>query len=193
MKKTLLPSGKSTYIALLRGINVGGHRIIRMDQLRKAFEALGFADVATYVQSGNVVFLAPAKTAQNLSEKIEQMLLRRFGMSVRVMVRAAEEIGEVVKNNPFLKQKGVDPAKLHVTFLSRPPQKEAVKGLDAIAAGADEFRCRGAEIYLFCPNDLGRTKLSIQAFEKVLSVGATTRNWNTVNRLYQMAASSRSR
>lgn len=188
MKKTPPVPGKSTYIALLRGINVGGHKIIKMDQLRKAFEELGFASVATYVQSGNVVFQPPTEAALNLSEKIEKMVLQRFAMSVRVIVRTSEEIDDVVKNNPFLKQKGVDPARLHVTFLSGTPQNAAVKGLDAIAAGADKFRCRGAEIYLYCPNGLGRTKLSIQAFEKVLSVGATTRNWNTVNQLHQMTA-----
>jgi uncharacterized protein (DUF1697 family) len=99
------PSHASTYVALLRGINVGGHKLIKMDQLRKAFEGLGFADVATYVQSGNVVFKAPQKASDDLSKKIEEMLLRRFIMSVPVIVRTAEEIDEVLKNNPFLKEK----------------------------------------------------------------------------------------
>jgi uncharacterized protein (DUF1697 family) len=181
------PSHASTYVALLRGINVGGHKLIKMDQLRKAFEGLGFADVATYVQSGNVVFKAPQKASDDLSKKIEEMLLRRFIMSVPVIVRTAEEIDEVLKNNPFLKENGIDASKLHVTFLSHTPQKTAIKGLDAIAAGPDRFRCSGQEIYLHCPNGFAGTKLSITAFEKVLSVGATTRNWNTVNKLYQMA------
>lgn len=177
----------STYIALLRGINVGGHKIVKMDRLRKAFQELGFADVATYVQSGNVVFKSPKKASADLSRKIEEMLLRRFSMSVPVIVRTAEEIGEVLTNNPFLKERDTDVAGLHVTFLSLTPQKAAIKGLDAIAAGPDRFHCHGQEIYLHCPNGFGGTKLSINAFEKVLAVGATTRNWNTVNKLYEMA------
>jgi uncharacterized protein (DUF1697 family) len=175
---------------LLRGINVGGHKIIKMDQLRKAFEELGFEGVATYVQSGNVVFKTSKKASDDLPTKIEKMLLGRFGMSVPVIVRTAEEVGEVLGNNPFLKERGIDVSRLHVTFLSLTPQKTAIKGLDAIAAGPDRFHCRGQEIYLHCPNGFGGTKLSINAFEKVLAVGATTRNWNTVNMLYEMARSS---
>lgn len=176
----------STYIALLRGINVGGHKIIKMDQLRKAFEEQGFENVATYVQSGNVVFKTPRKSSEELSGTIEEMLLRCFSMSVPVIVRTSEDVGEVLRNNPFLKERGTDVTKLHVTFLSRTPEKTAVAGLNAIAAGADRFHRRGREIYLYCPNGFGGTKLSINAFEKVLAVGATTRNWNTVNKLHEM-------
>jgi uncharacterized protein (DUF1697 family) len=174
-------------VALLRGINVGGHKIIKMDHLRKAFEGLGFTDVATYVQSGNVVFKSPAKISGDLARKIEDMLLRRLSMSVPVIVRTADEMSEAAASNPFLRQIGIDADKLHVTFLSQTPQRTAMNGLDAIAAGADQFRCRGKEIYLYCPNGFAGTKLSITTFEKVLGVRATTRNWNTVNKLQEMA------
>jgi uncharacterized protein (DUF1697 family) len=177
----------SFYIALLRGINVGGHKIIKMDALREAFVGMGFGDVATYVQSGNVVFKAPVKSSGDLAKTIEEMLLRQFRMVVPVIVRTAEELGVVLKSNPFLKEKGIDTDRLHVTFLSQTPQKTAVKGLDAIAAGPDRFHCCGQEIYLYCPNGFGGTKLSITTFEKLLAVGATTRNWNTVNKLWEMA------
>jgi uncharacterized protein (DUF1697 family) len=177
---------KHTYIALLRGINVGGHKIIKMEHLRKSFEDLGYADVTTYVQSGNVVFKAPVKSAEVLAKRIAEMLFRRFGMTVPVIVRTSKEIGRVLGNNPFLHESGVDITKLHVTFLSQTPLKAAVKRLGAIAAGDDRFRCYRQEIYLYCPNGFGGTKLSINTFEKVLSVGATTRNWNTVNKLYEM-------
>jgi len=176
----------STYVALLRGINVGGHKIIKMDQLRESFEELGFEGVSTYVQSGNVVFKEPKKASDNLPRTIEDMLLRRFSMSVSVIVRTAEEVGEVLRNNPFLKERGIDVSRLHVTFLSLTPPKTAIKGLDGIAAGPDRFHCRGQEIYLHCPNGFGGTKLSINVFERMLAVGATTRNWNTVNKLYEM-------
>ncbi len=182
-----MTTARNTYVTLLRGINVGGHKIIKMDQLRKAFEGLEFEDVATYVQSGNVVFKSPKKASADLSKKIEEMLLRQFSMSVPVIVRTVEEVDDVLRNNPFLKERGLDVTRLHVTFLSHTPEKTAMKGLDAIASGPDRFRCRGQEIYLYCPNGFGGTKLSINAFEKVLAVGATTRNWNTVNKLYEMA------
>jgi uncharacterized protein (DUF1697 family) len=178
---------RNTFVALLRGINVGGHKIIKMEQLRNAFAELGYEDVATYVQSGNVVFKAPAKITGDLSKKIEEMMLRQFSMSVPVIVRTAEEVGDVLRNNPFLKERGIDITGLHVTFLSRAPQKVAIKGLDAIEAGPDRFHCRGQEIYLHCPNGFGGTKLTINAFERVLAVGATTRNWNTVSKLHEMA------
>jgi uncharacterized protein (DUF1697 family) len=184
MKASRTPS---SYIALLRGINVGGHKIIKMDALREAFVKMGFGDVATYVQSGNVVFKAPMKVSGDLAKKIEEMLLRRFNMTVPVMVRTAEEMRAALRNNPFLKEKGIAPDTLHVTFLSQAPQKTAVKGLDAIAAGPDRFHCCGQEIYLHCPNGFAGTKLSINVFEKLLMVGATTRNWNTVNKLWEMA------
>jgi uncharacterized protein (DUF1697 family) len=180
-------SPRNTFVALLRGINVGGHKIIKMEQLRKAFEGMGFEDVATYVQSGNVVFKAAKKASDDLPRKIEEMLLRQFSMSVPVIVRTAEEVDDVLRNNPFLKERGLDVTKLHVTFLSHTPPKAAIKEADAIAAGPDRFLCRGQEIYLHCPNGFGGTKLSINAFEKALAVGATTRNWNTVNKLHEMA------
>jgi uncharacterized protein (DUF1697 family) len=140
-----------------------------MDQLRKAFEGLGIEDVATYVQSRNVVFKSPKKTSADLCKKIEEMLLRRFSMSVPVIVRTAEEVDDVLKNNPFLKERSIDVSRLHVT------------------SGPDRFHCRGQEIFLHCPNGFGGTKLSINAFEKMLAVGATTRNWNAVNKLHEMA------
>jgi uncharacterized protein (DUF1697 family) len=187
MKNT--PRNISTYIALLRGINVGGHKIIKMERLRKAFEGIALVDAATYVQSGNVVFKTPAKAGQDLAKMIEGMLLQEFDMQVPVIVRTAAEMAVVTKNNPFLAESGIDTGTLHVTFLSRAPEKAAIKGLDGIAAGADRFLCSGQEIYLHCPNGFAGTKLSINAFEKVLSVGATTRNWNTVNKLHEMTRS----
>jgi uncharacterized protein (DUF1697 family) len=186
MKATRRTTSQSTYVALLRGINVGGHKIVKMDQLRNAFEALGFEDVTTYVQSGNVVFNASTKPSENLSKKIEEKVLREFDISVSVIVKTSEEVSEVIRNNPFLQEKGIDPSKLHVTFLSRAPEKAALKMLDPIAATPDQFRSSGKEIYLYCPNGYGVTRLSNNALERVLSVRATTRNWKTVNRLHEM-------
>lgn len=176
-----------TYVSMLRGINVGGKKSMKMDQLRELFAALGFARVKTYVQSGNVVFKARKSSPADLSRKIEERILSEFGFSVSVISKTAEEISRAIRNNPFLKEKGIDPAKLHVTFLSDAPPEKALQKLKALGAEPDRFRSRGAEIYVFCPNGYGRTRLSNNVLEKLLSVRATTRNWNTVNQFYRIA------
>jgi uncharacterized protein (DUF1697 family) len=178
-----------TYIALLRGINLGGHKIVKMDQLRKTFEELGFADVKTYIQSGNVVFKAPAQISAKLAKRIEEKILSQFGFPVPVVIKTAVEIGEVISSNPLLKEKGIDPAKLHVTFLACEPDKSALKALDATEVAPDQFRCSAQAVYLHCPNGYHATKLGNNVLEKMLKVGTTTRNWNTVNKLWEMARS----
>jgi uncharacterized protein (DUF1697 family) len=175
-----------TYIVLLRGINVGGHARVKMDALRELFEGLGFEGVKTYVQSGNVIFRS-AKSASGLAKKIEDKMLSAFGIAVSVIVRTPEEVRSAIRNNPFLKQKDIDLSKLHVTFLSEAPEKAAWKRLDGLTSGRDQFRGSGREIYLYCPDGYGVSKLSNNAFEKLLSVRATTRNWNSVNKIYEMS------
>src|SRR6266446_3789495 len=176
-----------TYITLLRGINVSGHKIIKMEPLRKSFEALGLGDVQTYVQSGNVVFKAPKQSSEVLSNKIREKIARDFGFSVSVIIRSSEEVRRAIENNSFLKQRGIDSSKLHVTFLSKAPGKAGLRVLEKLTAKPDQFRYSDREVYLYCPDGYGRTKLSNNALEKVLGVTATTRNWNTVNKLYEMS------
>jgi uncharacterized protein (DUF1697 family) len=176
----------SNYIAMLRGINVGGHCIIKMEQLRASFAALGFSNVKSYIQSGNVVFEATNDSAVNLPEKIAQMILRDFGFSVPVFLRTSKEMEEVIKRNPLLKLPGIDQSKLHVTFLAGEPPKTAPASLQPLAAKSEQFCVVGREIYLYCPDGYGITKLSNTAIEKKLSVGATTRNWKTVHTLLAM-------
>lgn len=165
---------------------MGGHKIVKMDLLRKTFEELGFEEVKTYIQSGNVVFKAPAQTPESLAKRIEEKILRQFSFPVPVVVKTAGEIGEVICNNPLLKEKGIDLSKLYVTFLSRSPAKGALKTLDAVPAAPDQFRCSGRAVYLHCPNGYHESKLTNNVLEKMLKVGTTTRNWKTVNQLYQM-------
>ena len=179
----------STYIALLRGINLGGHKIVKMDQLRQTFGELGFTDVQTYIQSGNVVFKAPPQTPAKLAKRIEESILHHFGFSVAVVVKTAAEIGEVIANNPLLKEKGIDLTRLHVTFLACAPDKSALKALDAAEVAPDQFRCSAQAVYLHCPNGYHATKLGNNVLEKMLKVGTTTRNWNTVNKLWEMSRS----
>ncbi len=176
-----------TYIAMLRGINVSGHNIVKMERLRASFESLKAREVRTYVQSGNVVFQLAAHPPAPLARRIEARLLRDFGFSVAVLLRTARDLKSLTTNNPFLRTTSIDPSKLHVTFLSEAPGKAAVLKLDALATGPDRFHVAGREIYLHCPEGYGRTKLSNTAFERILSVSATTRNWKTVNALLELA------
>jgi uncharacterized protein (DUF1697 family) len=175
----------TAYVALLRGVNVGGNTL-KMSWLREACEEIGLERVQTYVQSGNIVFtsrLGAAKLEQTLKEMIDQ----QTRLPVTVTVRSAAELEGVIAGNPFLKQKGIDVTKLHVTFLAKTVAKPALDKLDALAGTRDQYRLIGREIYLHCPINYGETKLSNNAIEKVLGVGATTRNWKTVTTLHAMA------
>lgn len=171
---------------MLRGINVSGQKIIRMERLRAAFEELGFAQVKTYVQSGNVIFETD-KPAASLAATIEKKILAEFGFEVPVLTKSAKELADIVKRNPFVKDPDIDPTKLHVTFLSDNPPRNALELLQPLAAGAEQVRLVSRAVYLFCPNGYGNTKLTNTAIEKKLSCRATTRNWTTTNKLLEMA------
>jgi uncharacterized protein (DUF1697 family) len=174
------------YIAMLRGINVSGQKLIKMEQLRASFEALGFSDVKAYVQSGNVVFKTAKISETGLTAKIAKKILDDFGHSVSVLVRTPAELGEDLKS-PFTKKAGIDVGRLYVTFLSQPAPKSADETLEILAAKSEQFFISGREIYLHCPDGYGNTKFSNNAIEKKLSAQATTRNWRTVNALFEMA------
>jgi uncharacterized protein (DUF1697 family) len=180
-------SGMAKYIAMLRGINVSGHKIIKMEQLRASFTAIGFSNTKTYIQSGNIIFEASNDSSASLSEKISQRILSDFGFSVPVTLRTAKEMEQIIKRNPFLSMPAIDHSKLHVTFLSDDPPKKALEQLLPLASKPEQVRIMGQEIFLYCPNGYGITKLSNTAIEKKLFVGATTRNWKTVNTLLAMA------
>jgi uncharacterized protein (DUF1697 family) len=175
------------YIAMLRGINVSGHKIIKMESLRVAFVSLGFEDVRTYIQSGNIVFKAALKRRADLAEIIANKISDGFGFSVPVLVRTKEELADVLKANPLLKRAGIDESNLHVTFLAEAVPKAADETLKPLAGKSESFAVCGQEIYLHCPEGYGNAKLSNTEIEKKLSVPATTRNWKTVNVLVTMA------
>jgi len=175
------------YVALLRGINLGGRNPIKMAELAVAFETLGFNQVKTYIQSGNVVFKANKAAPTTLSKKIEGKILAEFGLKVSVLTKTAAELKRAIENNPFVKERGIDLTGLHVTFLSAPPGESGLNKVKGWRAEPDRFSSCGCEIYLHCPEGYGTSKLSNAALEKALEVRATTRNWRTVNRLYEMA------
>ena len=174
------------YVSMLRGINVGGHKKIKMDQLRASFEALGFDYVKTYIQSGNVVFKAPKASSSGLGKKIEMKIQGDFGHSVSVIVRTADEMNDVVHNNPFLREKGVDPEKLHVMFLSQAPKSVSVDQVRALTSSSEQLRCIGQDLYLYLPNGVGESFVMKKPVDRLLGVVTTMRNWRTVNNIHQM-------
>ncbi len=179
------------YVSMLRGINVGGHKRIKMDQLRKSFEALGLEQVQTYIQSGNVVFKAGKTAPSSLSAKTEKQILNDFGFSVSVVSRTADEMALTIKNNPFLKQPRIDAEKLHVMFLSEAPAPAALKKLAEVTAAPDQFRSADREIYFYLPNGVSQSVLFKSPVDRILAVVTTTRNWRTVSTLHQMCQDCR--
>jgi uncharacterized protein (DUF1697 family) len=175
------------YVAMLRGINVSGHKIIKMEALRAMFETMGLGAARTYIQSGNVLFEASKNAGPTLAPNISEKIRAQFGFDVSVQVRSAAELAEVCKKNPLLDEPAVDAARLYVTFLPAPAPAKAAERLQPLAAKADRFAVCGREIFLFCPGGYGGTKFSNNAIEKKLSVPATTRNWKTVGVLCEMA------
>lgn len=170
------------YAALLRGINVGGKNKLPMKELAALFTAAGYQNVETYIQSGNVVFEAPAALAKRLPERIREAIAERFGFHVPLTVRSGGELAKVVAGNPFLAQ-GAAEKELHVYFLADEP---AAAELDAKRSLPDEFVLQGREIYLRLANGMGRTKLTNAYFDSKLKTVCTARNWATVLHLTAM-------
>jgi uncharacterized protein (DUF1697 family) len=181
----------TTYVALLRGINLGQRNKVSMRDLRALVAGLGGEDVETYLQSGNVVFTS-AEQPRVLAPALEERIERELGLNVVVLLRTQAELAKVVAENPF-DSDTYEPAKLHVTFLADTPERGRAEKLDAKRAEPDEFRVVRKEVYLHCPHGYGRSKLTNAYFEKQLGVAATTRNWRTVTNLAELAGATRPR
>ncbi len=178
-----------TFVSLLRGINVGGHHLIKMPALKSLYESMGFVDVATYIQSGNVVFKTTKEDASAIEDLIEKNLLKTVGFPVAVVVRTPSQLGRVIKANPYAGRDGIDINRLAVAFLKSRPTAALVRNLSTIAAKTtDECLVAGSEIYLHCPDGFGKTLLTSTFFEKHLKVAATARNWRTLERCMPCAS-----
>lgn len=177
----------TTYISILRGINVSGHKIIKMDALRQTYAELNFRNIQTYIQSGNVIFQDKKSNTGDLEKKITKKIINDFGFDVPVLVKELTEIKDVLGNNPFINKRKKDVSYLHVTFLSNKPLNDNIDKIQGKKYAPDEFILRGKTIYLFCPNGYGNTKLTNTFFENKLRVTATTRNWKTTNELVNIA------
>jgi len=175
----------TVHVALLRGVNVSGKNKVSMAHLAQMFEDAGCRDVETYIQSGNVVFAANATLARRLSEIIEQAISSSFGYQVPVVIRSASELDAVVHRNPFVAEV-TDTKALHVAFLADEPTSTQLGSLDPPRSPPDRFVVRGREIYLCCPNGIGRSKLTNAYFDAKLETTSTFRNWKTVTQLFEM-------
>lgn len=181
--------GMTVAVSLLRGINVGGHNLIRMEALRGIHESLGLVDVETYVQSGNVVFRTRTSSPAALASRIEDAVERSHGFRPGVLVRTAAELQGAIAGNPFDGRAGIEPAKLLVMFLAARPEPAAGEKFLEIKVGPEEFHLRDRELYIYFPEGQGRSKLTTALIDKTLRTYGTGRNWNTVTRLREMAAS----
>ncbi len=176
-------------ICLLRGVNVGGHHKIKMDALRDLYASLSLRDPQTYVQSGNAVFLARDRNLVSLARRIEQAIERTFGFRSDAILRTVSELKRVIARNPFASRDGIEPSKLAVTFLAGEPTAEARGKLLAIETAPEELRIDGRELYTCFPNGMARPKLSWPLVERTLAIPGTSRNWNTVTKLLELAES----
>jgi uncharacterized protein (DUF1697 family) len=178
-----------TYIALLRGINVGGSHILPMKALRALLEERGCADVRTYIQSGNVVFRSAVSDAGRLATALTTAVSRSHGFEPRVLILSQRELESAAAGNPFAEADQA-PKSVHLFFLAERPQKPDLKSLDVLKAPGERFALKGRAFYLHTPDGFGTSKLAGRV-ERLLGVEATARNWRTVQTLLEMATAVR--
>jgi len=173
----------NTYIALFRGINVGGKNILPMKDLVNILEDMGYEDIKTYIQSGNVVFQSKKKKTNKTATEISSRILESHGFEPKVLLLEISELQEAIENCPFDTDYG---KALHFYFLDSQPQNPDQDGLTAIKSKSEEFKLHKNIFYLYAPDGIGRSKLAAKV-ERFLRVPATARNWNTVQKLISMA------
>lgn len=173
-----------TYVCLLRGINVGGHKKIKMPDLKYLFESVDLEDVTTYIQSGNVVFKSTGLDVATLETRLEQAVLSDFGYDVSIFIRTNDEFKTLISNLPFRNE---HLKSVYVTFLKKVPAAANVEEVTGLTDPDDRLQYAGKEVYLFCPNRYGRTRFNSNFLERKLGVQTTTRNWQTVCKLCELA------
>jgi len=175
-------------IAILRGINVGGKRKILMADLRLLFENLGFSDVETYIQSGNVIFNTVNKiTDIEIADRIEKEIADKYGFDVPIILRTAAELEQTVKSNSFYQNTDIDIKLLHLTFLKEEPTEENKLKVELINIEPDKFIIKGKDVFILSEGKYHKSKLTNNFFERKLKGPATTRNWNTVLKLLELS------
>jgi uncharacterized protein (DUF1697 family) len=180
----------TTYVALLRGINVSGQNSIHMPELRDSVSGLGFRGVQIYLQSGNVVFRAGHADEVTLAATIKAQITQDFGHEVPVLVMSAEGLDQVANSNPLWPKTGGEEKLFHSTFLFQPVSPGSFQALKLPAAVGERAVLVGRAVLLHCPHGYGKTKLNNSFFERALGVPATTRNWRTVLALQELCTAS---
>jgi uncharacterized protein (DUF1697 family) len=178
----------ATWIALFRGINVGGNQVLRMKDLVALLERAGFEGVRTYIQSGNVVFQRSKSTSTALARQIGDLVLKNHGFEPKVIVLSVAELEKAAAENPLSKAEA-DPKTLHLFFLSEPPPRPDLESLGRLRTDKEAFALKGKVLYLHTPDGFGVSKLAARA-ERFIGVDVTARNWRTVNKLLEMARGS---
>jgi uncharacterized protein (DUF1697 family) len=173
-------------ISMLRGVNVGSHKRMKMAPLQAVYESLGLENPQAYLQSGNVVFKTRERDLTSLASRIESGIEQHFGFRPDVILRTSSELRSVVARNPFAARAGIEPGKLLVTFLAGECGKEAQENLLSVKTDSEEMRIDGRELYIYFPLGMGRSKLTPALIEKKLKAVGTSRNWNTVRNLFAM-------
>lgn len=176
----------TTHLALLRGINVSGHNMIKMEALKTALENIGFQNVVTYIQSGNVFVDTNEENAPAVGFKIKQEIFKVFGHEVPIVVIGKSDLEKSLKNNPFLKEKDVDTKKLYVAFASIALRSDSINDLKMSQVKPDEAHIDENRIFIKYAVGAGKTRFDQKYIEKKLNVTATIRNWNTVTQLLKM-------
>lgn len=175
------------YIALMRGLNVGGKNRLPMVELAAVFEEAGCTELRTYIQSGNVLFGASASLAKRLPKLVQSKIARDYGYQVPVVLRRARELQKLAAASPFSRAE-YDPKNLYLMCLASMPTAAQVASLDPERSIPDEFVVQGDNVYLHLPNGAARSKLTTAYFDKKLGTTSTVRNWNTLSKLIELSA-----
>lgn len=174
------------HLALLRGINVSGHNMIKMDALKKSLESIGFKNVMTYIQSGNVFVETEEESPSKVGFLITQEIFKTFGHDVPVIVIGKDDLQSCLERNLFLKNKDIDLKKLYVSFLTSELPENMITQINLNFIKPDLIQLDGKRIYLKYDISPAKTRLDNKWIEKNMNVLATTRNWNTVNKLLEL-------
>lgn len=178
----------NTYIALLRGINVSGHKIIKMAELKKMFENLGFQNVKTYIQSGNVVFQTNETAIPKLEKSIRKGIENTFGFDVQIQILISDEIRKALEINPFLKDNSLDIKQHYFVFLDEIPSEENWNNLKNMELKGEQMSLADKVLFVYYTNGAGQSKLTTNLIESKLKVAATARNLNTTRKLLEMSS-----
>ena len=176
-------------VCMLRGVNIGGHHKIRMDDLRALCASLKLAGVHTHLQSGNVIFRTEERNLSALAGKIQASIGSKCGFRPEILLRTIPEMRQVISRNPFAQRKGIDPSKLAVVFLVHQLAVPARQALLQMDIAPEELHVIGRQLYIYFPNGQARPKLSWSRVEKILGPRFTGRNWNTVTKLLELSQS----